>query len=362
MSGIDIIGMALQEEHLSVPEIVHLLSLEDPDEIMMLLDAADIMRRIYVGDEIYLRGIVEFSNHCMRNCSYCGLRAANREVLRYRIPQDEIVHLAGTIRQAGCTTIVLQSGEDPYYDRQRLCRLIGRIKKETSLAITLSLGERSYEDYQAFRDSGADRYLLRHETASASLYASLHRGYSLESRIKCLRWLKEIGYETGSGCIIGLPGQTIDDLAKDILLLRESDIDMIGLGPFIPHDNTPLAGYPAGNMTMVLKMIAIVRLVTRDTNIPATTAMEVLDPRIRKAAFLCGANVYMPVFTPQAYASDYEIYPGKSTVSLSQDGTLRSYIEYFSSMGRPISCGYGHRHGAKPGLDDISGEKKMVNR
>lgn len=351
--------MALQEEPLNVPEIVHLLSLEDPDEIKMLLDAADVMRKRYVGDEIYLRGIVEFSNHCMRNCSYCGLRAANRDVFRYRIPEDEIVYLAGRIWQVGCTTIVLQSGEDPYYDRQRLCSLIERIKKETSLAITLSLGERLYGDFQAFRDSGADRYLLRHETASVSLYSSLHHGYSLESRTRCLKWLKQIGYETGSGCIVGLPGQTINDLAEDVLLLMDHDIDMIGLGPFIPHGNTPLAGYPPGNMDVVLKMIAVVRLVTKNTNIPATTAMEVLDPQTRKAAFLCGANVYMPVFTPQSFASSYEIYPGKSTASSAQDGTLRSYKEYFSTMGRPIGSGYGHRHG-KPG-PVASDRGEMVN-
>jgi len=281
----------------------------------------------------------------------------NKNVRRYRIPEDEIVHLATGIAKAGCTTIVLQSGEDLYYDTKRLCRLIERIKKETSLVVTLSLGERSYEDFQAFKKSGAGRYLLRHETASRDLYASLHRGYSLDSRLRCLKWLKEIGYETGSGCIIGLPGQTVEDLAKDILLMKEYDIDMIGLGPFISHDNTPLAGYPPGDIMLVLKMIAVVRLVTKDTNIPATTAMEVLDPRCREAAFHCGANVYMPVFTPQAYASNYEIYPGKSTVSSARIKAIQSYNEYFSSIGRLVGSGYGFRHKMEPTQEVASDEE-----
>lgn len=340
----DLIAKALREEALRSDEIVRLLELSDPGEIKMLFNAADIMRKRYAGDGIYLRGIVEFSNHCKRNCHYCGLRAPNRDVGRYRIPDDEIVSLADRISKAGCTTIVLQSGEDPYYDRQRLCTLIERIKKQTGLAITLSLGERPYEDFRAFKDSGADRYLLRHETSNESLYASLHKGYSLENRLQCLRWLKQIGYETGSGCIVGLPGQTTHDLARDILLLKEYDIDMIGMGPFIPHGSTPLAGHPPGDTTLVLKMIAAARLVTKDTNIPATTAIEVLDPLARKEAFSCGANVYMPVFTPQAYASEYEIYPGKNIAATAQGSVIKSYKEYFSSIGRHIGNGYGFRN------------------
>jgi len=339
-----IIEKAAQGDVTGREEIVRLLELDAPEELDALFRAADRMRKACVGDEIFLRGIIEFSGYCSRNCHYCGLRAQNREVVRYRIPEDEIVARAHGLWERQCTTVVLQSGEDRFYDRERMCSLIRRIKAETDLAITLSIGERSLEDYRAFKEAGADRYLLRHETANAGLYRKLHPGYELEDRIQCLRWLKGLGYEVGSGCIVGLPGQTVHDLADDVLLIRALDIDMIGVGPFIPHPGTPLRDAPAGSTDLVLKMLAVLRLLTRDTNIPATTALGVLDPGARRNAFLAGANVFMPNFTPVRYMELYEIYPGKGpeagTIAKASEG---GYVALFEGMGRTIGRGCGYR-------------------
>ena len=340
-----ILEKARQGEPLDKGGIIRLLSVSD-EEKEALFRAADRVRKACVGDEIYLRGIIEFSSYCRRNCHYCGLRAQNRNIHRYRIPDEEIVSRAKALRNKSCTTVVLQSGEDKFYDTDKLCRLIRRIKDETALAITLSVGERSFEDYEAFREAGADRYLLRHETASKSLYRTLHPGHELEERIACLNMLKDLGYEVGSGCIVGLPGQGVDDLADDVLLLRELDIDMIGIGPFIPHPGTPLKNRPVGSTDLVLSMLAVLRLVTRDTNIPATTALGVLDPVARKKAFEAGANVFMPNFTPDPYTAYYEIYPGKGpeagAIAKISDG---GYDALFEGMGRTIGLGYGYRPG-----------------
>lgn len=341
----EILLQAVNGEGLGREEIIRLLTLTDPLDIDELFKAADQVRQDYVGDEIFLRGIIEFSSYCRNNCLYCGLRRDNLEIERYRIPDDEILELARAIEARGCTTVVLQSGEDPFYTRKRLYGIISRITDETSLAVTLSLGERTYEDLHAFKAAGADRYLLRHETASRSLFASLCPGRSLDTRIECLHHLRELGYEVGSGCMVGLPGQTVEDLADDVMLIRKLNIDMVGIGPFIPHDQTPLKAHPAGDVDMVLKMVALVRLVTRDANIPSTTALGVLDKETRKRAFHAGANVFMPVFTPHSYAKDYEIYPGKGLVSSDARKTLDSYLEFFRSMGRPIGKGKGFRPG-----------------
>lgn len=338
-----LISGALRGDDLGRDEIAFLLSIEGPGERRALYQAADCVRKARVGDEVFLRGIVEFSGHCRRNCHYCGLRAQNRGAARYRIPEDAIVSRAHDLKNMACTTIVLQSGEDPYYDTDRVCRLVERIKAETALAVTLSIGERSYDEYRAFRQAGADRYLLRHETASRELYRALHPGRGLDERIRCLQWLKELGYETGSGCIVGLPGQSVRDLAGDVLLLRELDIDMIGIGPFIPHPGTPLGGYEAGSPDLVLKMTAVLRLVTGDTNIPATTALGVLDPTARALAFQAGANVFMPNFTPDPYTARYEIYPGKPRGVETFSGIYGDHASFFEGIGRVIGRGYGNR-------------------
>jgi biotin synthase len=339
-----VLEKALKGDPLDRDGIIRLLSVSDGEGKEALFRAADEVRKACVGDEIYLRGIIEFSAYCRRNCHYCGLRAQNTGIHRYRIPDEEILSRAKSLKEKSCTTVVLQSGEDTYYTTDRLCSIIGRIKDETSLAITLSIGERPFEDYKAFKEAGADRYLLRHETASKNLYRTLHPGHELEERVASLRMLKELGYEVGSGCIVGLPGQGVADLADDILLLKSLDIDMIGIGPFIPHPGTPLGNHPAGSTDLVLNMLAVLRIATKDTNIPATTALGVLDPMARRKAFEVGANVFMPNFTPDPYTAYYEIYPGKGpeagAIAKISDG---GYAALFEGMGRRIGTGYGYR-------------------
>jgi biotin synthase len=324
-------------------EIVRLLSLDDTSGLHALVEAADRIRRRFVGDEVYLRGIVEFSNVCERNCLYCGLRKGNSGLPRYRMTVDEILEAASGIRKLDIGTLVLQSGEDSFFDGDALCRLVERIRMETGLVVTLSVGERPRGDYRAFREAGAGRFLLKHETASPALYRKLHPDSKRENRIQCLRWLRELGYEVGSGCMVGLPGQTPADLADDILLMKDLDADMLGIGPFIPHPQTPLAGSTAGGVQETLKMIAVARLVTRDTNIPATTALTTLDPEGRRKALACGANVVMPDFTPLRYRALYEIYPGRGGIGETDETAIARLKETLASLGRSVGKGPGDR-------------------
>lgn len=338
-----ILKKAGQTGTLSRREIVHLLSLDDANGLSALSEAADRVRRRLVGDEVYLRGIVEFSNVCERNCLYCGLRKGNTGLPRYRMTIDEILEAASRIRKLGIGTLVLQSGEDSFFDRDTLCRLIGQIRYETGLVITLSIGERTREDYLAFREAGAGRFLLKHETASATLYRKLHPDSKHENRDQCLRWLRELGYEVGTGCMVGLPGQTPADLADDILLMKELDADMLGIGPFIPHPQTPLADSPGGGVQATLKMIAVARLVTRDTNIPATTALTTMDPEGSRKALACGANIIMPDFTPLRYRALYEIYPGRGGIGETDETAIARLKETLASLGRSVGKGPGDR-------------------
>ena len=229
-----------------------------------------------MGDEILLRGIIEFSNYCERNCLYCGLRKGNSKLSCYRMSEDEIIATAEQIKKTGIPTVVLQSGEDSFYTTDVICRLIERIRKETDLIITLSIGERALNDYKAFQQAGANRYLLKHETAHAEIYKYLRPGCKWNDRLQCLRWLKELGFETGTGNMVGLPGQTTEILADDLLVMKYLDADMLGIGPFIPHPDTPLAGIDNDDLDTVLRVIAVARLITRNTNIPATTALATL--------------------------------------------------------------------------------------
>jgi biotin synthase len=333
------IRSAEEGQHLSHGEILFLLSTAEREEEEVLFEAADRVRKDSVGDEVHLRGIVEFSNFCAQNCLYCGLRRDNRGLVRYRMSSTEIVAAAKTARSQGLGTIVLQSGEDPWFTRERIFDLIRAIKEETDLAITLSVGERPYADYLAWKKAGADRYLLKHETASPALFRGLRPGRELRERLEALRWLRELGYEVGSGNMVGLPGQTDEDLARDIELFIRYDFDMIGIGPFIVHPQTPLAWAANGQLDRTLMVLAITRIVTHDTNLPATTAAGVLDPSGRRLALLAGANVIMPDITPPNYRQHYQIYPGKAQMAVDRTGL----IEMISSLGRRISEGPGSR-------------------
>ena len=307
-----------------------------------LFKQADKVRKEHVGDEVHLRGLIEFSNICKCFCKYCGLRCENTNIDRYRLTQHEIVDFAKKAADMGYKTIVLQSGEDSYYTRNVLCDIISEIKK-SDVALTLSVGERSYDDYKAFKDAGADRYLIRIETTDKNLYKQMHPHMDFENRVNCLKNLKKIGFETGSGCLVGLPNQTVESLADDILFFKEINADMIGIGPFLPHPQTPLKDVEQGSFTLALKVMALTRIMLPNINIPATTAMETLNPNGRLIALQSGANVVMPNVTNSEYKAKYEIYPNKICINEAPT-KCRGCIEgKIKSIGRTIATDYGFR-------------------
>ena len=308
----------------------------------VLFKEADSIRKRYCGDEVHIRGIIEFSNYCKRDCLYCGLRKSNKKLTRYKMSIDEIFKTAQKIKEFKYKTIVLQSGEDDYCQIKELCSLIKRIKREIDCAVTLCIGEKTYDEYKQLREAGADRYLLKFETSNKKLYSNLKPDSSYEKRLISLAWLKELGYQVGSGNMTGLPGQTLKILADDILLMDKLDLDMIGIGPFIPHPDTPLQHSEKGTLELTLKTIALTRMVAPNTHIPATTAVGSINPQGRQKALQCGANVIMPNVTPQKYREYYQIYPDKICIN-DQPGNCRMCIEtMIQSLGRDIAQGYGH--------------------
>lgn len=302
-----------------------------------LFESADEIRKQYVGNDVHLRGLIEFSNICKCHCKYCGLRSDNKSVKRYRMSPEAIIECARNAVNSGYRTIVLQSGEDNYFSKDILCEIIKEIKIFDT-AVTLSLGERTYEDYKAFKEAGADRYLLRIETTDRDLYKIMHPGSDFDNRLRCLKDLKKLGYETGTGCLVGLPGQTPESLADDILFFKEIDADMVGIGPFIPHPDTPLGMYRHGDFILALKVMALTRIVLKNVNIPATTAMETLNPNGQILALQSGANVIMPNVTFDEYKENYEIYPDKF-----RSGDRLSVEEKIKSIRRTVAQDYGFR-------------------
>ncbi len=323
-------------------EVAALLALEDDDSVARLFAAADAVRKEHCGDDVHIRGLVEFSNTCKNDCLYCGLRRSNLSVHRYRMTPDEIVEVALSLAERSFGTTVLQSGEDIFYTAEVMADIIRRIRAESDIAITLSLGERPYKDYQLWKEAGADRYLLRHETSNPELFRKLHPDSTLEARIGCLRELKRLEYQIGSGCMVGLPGQTIDDMAGDIMLIKELEPDMVGIGPFIPHPDTPLADGSTGSLQQALKMVALARIVTRDSLIPATTAAGSVDEYGRERALQAGANVVMPNHTPVLYRADYEIYPNKKCIVEDPELCGPCLTARITSVGRTVAEGPGH--------------------
>jgi len=300
------------QKELSKEDIIHLL-LASGRKQQILFDLANEIRAQNFKDVVYLRGILEFSNYCKQNCLYCGIRKDNRNIERYRMTPEEIIEYALKIKDMGINTIVLQSGEDKWYNSIKLAQIIKKIKKYCNgIVITLSIGERSKEEYALFKKAGANRFLLKHETSDEKLFEYLRPGTTLKNRLNCLKVLKELGYEIGPGNIIGLPGQTIETIAEDILLFKKLNADMVGIGPFIPHPQTPLKSHPAGSLELTLKTIAITRIVLPKANIPATTAIATLHPKGYELALNCGANVIMPNFTPLKFKQKYQIYPKKA--------------------------------------------------
>ena len=347
-------------------EILAWMREENPARLEELWTRADRTRKACVGDAVHLRGLVEISNRCVRQCTYCGLRAGNASLVRYRMEPNEIVGAARKAGRYGYGTVVLQAGEDFGVRLAWMADVIRRIKQETTLAITLSLGERTDEELTAWRRAGADRYLLRFETSDRRLFNAIHPplGNRPSDRIAILRRLREIGYETGSGIMVGLPGQSYESVADDILLFRELDLDMIGIGPYIPHPDTPLgrgqveircadaAGQVPNSELMVYKVIALTRLARPDANIPATTALATINRRNgRELGWQRGANVFMPNLTPRKYRRLYEIYPGKVQLCGIGDSCNHSLTTRIRLVGRQIGVGPGGRHNHEATLE-----------
>ena len=363
---------------ISRQEILAWLHENNEDRLEELWAETDRVRQLHVGPEVHLRGLLEISNRCIRRCGYCGLNIGNKSVTRYRIPHDELLQCAGEAASYGYGTVVLQAGEDPGLDADSIANLVRDIKRNYDLAVTLSLGERTEEEFKLWKEAGADRYLLRFETSNDELFHKVHPplpsndGTPPRSRIDILRSLREIGYEIGSGVMIGLPGQTYDDLANDILLFKDLDLDMIGVGPFISHptsqlgreaddasesngrvflsgESEPTAGserpskVPSEEL-MVYKTMALTRIVCPESNIPSTSALATLNLETgRELGLARGANVVMPNLTPAEYRIHYEIYPNKACIRETAEKCHHCMGGRIRSIGRVPGVGHGGR-------------------
>lgn len=293
-------------------ELEFLLENLNDDSKKYLIEKSNLTRMRVYGDKVYLRGLIEFTNYCVRNCMYCGIRASNKNAERYRLTIDEILECAELGDRLGYKTYVLQGGEDPYFTDDIMVEIISKIKRRfPENAITLSLGERSYESYEKMFKAGADRYLIRHETATKELYEKLHPGASFENRRRCLEDLKKIGYQVGSGFMVGLPGQKVSDLVNDLLYVKELNPHMVGIGPFISHKDTPLKDEKNGTLEDTITLIAILRLLLPKALIPATTSLGTINPLGRELGIKAGANVVMPNLSPTSVREKYSLYDGK---------------------------------------------------
>ncbi len=307
----ELIGKLQTERNLSGSELLTVLRTDAFDDALSA--AADAVRRRVYGNAVFVRGLIEFTNYCKNDCYYCGIRCSSRSVQRYRLDKDTILACCDEGYALGYRTFVLQGGEDPYFTDERVCAIVSAIRERfPDCAITLSIGEKPRDSYRAFFDAGANRYLLRHETADPAHYAALHpAALSAENRKRCLFDLKEIGYQVGSGFMVGSPFQTAENLVSDLRFLQELDPDMIGIGPFIPAENTPFADKAAGSLTLTLRLLSILRLMFPHVLLPATTALGTIAPDGRELGLRAGANVVMPNLSPADVREKYALYEGK---------------------------------------------------
>ncbi len=304
----------LESEHnLSDEGFYSVLTCDDPEFTDYLTEKAKAVRERIYGKAVYLRGLIEFTNYCRNNCRYCGIRCGNKNAERYRLSEEEIISCSDMGYELGFRTFVLQGGEDPYFTDERMISIITKMKeRHPDAAITLSVGEREKESFRRFFDAGADRYLLRHETADKTHYEKLHPpDMSYAHRMQCLRDLREIGYQVGCGVMVGSPYQTIGHLVKDLRFMQEFKPEMAGIGPFIPHHDTEYAGYPPGSVKMTLRMLSVIRLLLPDVLLPATTALGTIDASGREKGLKAGANVVMPNLSPSDVRKKYLLYDNK---------------------------------------------------
>lgn len=302
--------MSISVNDLTDNELVRLISTDEYDK--KLKARADEVRQSIYGRDVYIRGLIEFTSFCRRNCLYCGLRRENKRE-RYRLTDDQIMECCETGYSLGFRTFVLQGGEDAFFDDLHICRIVSGIKERfPDCAVTLSIGEKPRESYLAYKKAGADRYLLRHETADHAHYKKLHPPeMSLKNRMRCLYDLKELGYQTGAGFMVGSPFQTAESIVSDLRFMQKLQPEMIGIGPFIPAKGTPFAGYPAGELSLTLRLISIIRLMFPNALIPSTTALGTIHPKGREMGLAAGANVVMPNLSPTSVRKLYSIYDNK---------------------------------------------------
>lgn len=294
-------------------QLNELLFIDDEEKISYLYESArEVCDKIY-GKDIYIRGLIEFTNYCKNDCFYCGIRRSNNQANRYRLSKEQIINCCETGYELGFRTFVLQGGEDMHFTDDKVCEIVSEIRNKFSdCAITLSIGERKKESYQRFFDAGANRYLLRHETADTDHYNKLHPSeLSLENRMECLRNLKDIGFQVGCGFMVGSPYQTVDTIYKDLRFIKELKPAMVGIGPFIPQHATPFCDKKAGTMEQTLRLLAIIRLIEPKVLLPATTALGTIHPLGREKGILAGANVVMPNLSPTDVRKKYELYDNK---------------------------------------------------
>ncbi len=310
ISESDIITLA-EKRSLPDDKLAALLNTGEFDRTLYSL--ADEARRKVYGDEVYIRGLIEFTNYCKNDCFYCGIRKGNKSAERYRLSKEEILDCCAEGYTLGFRTFVLQGGEDPYYKDDLICDIVSEIKSRfPDCAVTLSVGEKPKESYRAYYNAGADRYLLRHETADEAHYKKLHpESMSLAHRKECLFWLKEIGFQVGSGFMVGSPYQTTENLISDLRFLSKLEPDMIGIGPYITHTQTPFANFPSGDLLLTLRLVSALRLMFPYALIPATTALGTLHPQGRELGLKAGANVVMPNLSPVKVRRLYELYENK---------------------------------------------------
>lgn len=324
----------------STKQILFLLNLQDATP---LYKKADQIRKKFVGDEIYLRGILEISNICRKNCNYCGIRGHNTQLQRYRMPEAEILQSCQQMEKQGITTVVLQAGEDPFLSKEKVGKLINKIRSNTNLAITLSFGEADSATYKFWRDCGMDRYLLRFETSDQELFKFCHPDDNFDERLDCIKNLQKLGIQTGSGFLIGIPQQTQEQLAQDIIFCSNLKLDMIGVGPFIPNQNTPFSNTKNPFTPQIFyKVVSLLRLLNKHAHLPSTTAFDAIEKNGRQLLLQRGANVFMPNITPQKYRKFYQLYPGKPCVDENNEQCVDCSRKRITSLGRIIGTGPGH--------------------
>ncbi len=327
-----------QTSNLNDTELYYLINSTAPDTNHQLALAADRVRRQHYGDAVFIRGLIEFTNYCKNNCLYCGIRASNSCAKRYRLKEEDILSCCAEGYKLGFRTFVLQGGEDPYFTDDKVCSLVSSIRNNhPDCAITLSIGEKSRESYQAYFDAGANRYLLRHEAADSQLYEQLHpQSMSLANRTRCLYDLKDIGYQVGSGFMVAPPYQTTQHLIKDLRFLQQLEPDMIGIGPYINHKDTPFKDMPSGSLELSLRMLSILRLMFPYALLPSTTALGSIHPHGREQGLQAGGNVVMPNLSPSAVRQHYAIYNNKLHSGLEAAQSLAALKEEIKKAGYQI--------------------------